>query len=105
MKELHIIALQNKRDKYRFLAHNSHFLEHQRKVKEKNERYKIIIVQKTLTSKSKKEIWKIIHRILNSSEKTLNADTNELNKYFNISMRGNHALLQPKLTAEMNSKT
>ena len=30
-----------------------------------------------------KETWKIIHRILNPSNKTLEADTDELNKYFN----------------------
>ena len=34
------------------------------------------------TSKNSKEIWKIVHLILNPSDKTLEADTNELNKYF-----------------------
>ena len=36
-----------------------------------------------LTSKNSKEIWKIVHPIFNPSDKTLDADTNELNIYFN----------------------
>ena len=43
----------------------------------------VTFYKKILTSKNTKEIWKIVHRILNFSEKTLNADTNELSKYFN----------------------
>ena len=36
-----------------------------------------------LTSKITKEIRKIVPRVLNSSKKSLQADTNELHKYFN----------------------
>ena len=39
--------------------------------------------KKILTSENSKEIWNIVHRILNPSDKTLEADTNELNKCFN----------------------
>ena len=38
--------------------------------------------KKILTSKNTKEIWKRVHRILNPSGKTPNANTIELNKYF-----------------------
>ena len=44
---------------------------------------KTAFYKKILTSKNSKEIWKIVHRILNPSDKTLEADTNKLNKYFN----------------------
>ena len=33
--------------------------------------------------KNSKEIWIIVHQILNPSDKTLEADTNALNKYSN----------------------
>ena len=36
-----------------------------------------------LTSKITKEIRKIVPRVLSSSKKSLQADTNELHKYFN----------------------
>ena len=89
MKQLDIIELQNQRDKYTFLAHNIPSKENwinfrnarnklTKKIKTKTAFYK-----KILTSKNSKEIWKIVHCILNPSEKTLEADTNELNKYFN----------------------
>ena len=42
-----------------------------------------MIFEKGFKSQNTKEIWKTVHRILNPSEKTLEADTNESNKYFN----------------------
>ena len=55
--------------------------------------------KKIITSRSTKEIWKIVHPILNHSKKTMKADTSELNKYF-----GKTTTLLVTLTAMMNSK-
>ena len=84
MKQLDIIELQKQRDKYRFLAHNipskgncTNFRNVRNKLTKKIKGTKI------LTPKNSKEIWKIVHRIFHPNNKTLEADTNELNKYFN----------------------
>ena len=85
-----IVELQKQRDKQRFLAYNIpskenwiNFGNTRNKLKKKIKDTKAAFYKKTLTSKNSKEIWKIVHRILNPSDKTLEADTNELNKYFN----------------------
>ena len=52
------------------------------KLKEKIQDTKTAFYKKILISKNSKEIWKIVHRILNPSDKTLEADTNELNQHF-----------------------
>ena len=44
---------------------------------------KTAFYKKILKLKNSKENWKIVHRILNPSDKSLETDTNELNKYFN----------------------
>ena len=89
MKQLDNFKLQNQRDKYRFLAHNIpskenwiNFRNARNKLK-KTKDTKTAFFKKILTSKISKEIWKIIHRILNPSDIILEADTNELNKSFN----------------------
>ena len=48
------------------------------KIKETKTTYK-----KTLSFKSYKEKWKLVHRILKPNDNTLKIDTNKLNKYFN----------------------
>ena len=90
MKQLNIIELQKQRHKHRFLALNIpskenwiNFRNARNKLKTKIKDSKAAFYKKILTSKNSKEIWKIVHRILNPSDKTLVADTNELNKYFN----------------------
>ena len=90
MKQLHIIELQKQRDKYRFLAHNIpnkenwiNFRNARNKLKKKIKDTKTAFYKKILTSKNSNEIWRIVHRILNPNEKTLEADTNELSKCFN----------------------
>ena len=90
MKQLDITELQKQRHKYRFLAHNMpskenwiNFRDARNKLKRKIKDTKTAFYKKILKSKNSKEIWKIVHRILNPSDKTLEADTNELNKYFN----------------------
>ena len=80
MKQLDI-ELQKQRDKYRFLAHNipskenwinfrSTRIRRRKKIKDTNTAF----YKKILTSKNSKEIWKTVHRILNPSGKTLEAD-------------------------------
>ena len=88
--KLDIIELEKQRDKYRFLAHNipskenwRNFRNASNKLKKKIKDTKTEFYKKILTSKNSKEIWKIVHRILSPSDKTLEADTNELNQYFN----------------------
>ena len=90
MKQLDIIELQKQRDKNRFLAHTIatkenwiNFRNARNKLKKKIKDTKAAFYKKILISKNSKEIWKIIHRILNPSNKTLEADTNGLNKFFN----------------------
>ena len=90
MKQLDIIELQKQRDKYRFLAHNIpnkenwiNFRNARNKLKKKIKDTKTAFYKKILTSKNSNEIWRIVHRILNPNEKTLEADTNELSKCFN----------------------
>ena len=87
--KLDIIELEKQRDKYRFLAHNipskenwRNFRNASNKLKKKIKDTKTEFYKKILTSKNSKEIWKIVHHILNPSDKTLEADTNELSKYF-----------------------
>ena len=82
--------ITKKRYIYRFLAHNIpskenwiNFRNARNKLKKNNKRHKTAFYKKILTSKNSKGIWKIVHRILNPSDKTLEADTNELNKYSN----------------------
>ena len=89
MKELDIIELQKQGDKYRFLAHNipskekwKNFRNARNKLK-KIKDTKTAFYKKILTLKNSNELWKIVHRILNPSDKTLEADTNELKKYLN----------------------
>ena len=76
MKQLDIIELQKHRDKYRFLAHNIpskenwiNFRSARNKLKKKNKWHKTAFYKKILTSKNSKEIWKIVHRIVNPSKK------------------------------------
>ena len=88
--KLDIIELEKQRDKYRFLAHNipskenwRNFRNASNKLKKKIKDTKTEFYKKILTSKNSKEIWKIVHCIFNPSGKTIEADANESNKYFN----------------------
>ena len=90
MKQLDITELQKQRNKYRFLAHNipskenwTNFRNVRNMLKKKINGTKTAFYKNILTPKNSKEIWKIVHRIFHPSNKTLEADTNELNKYFN----------------------
>ena len=90
MKQLDIIELQKQRDKFRFLLHSIpnkenwiNFRNGRNKLKKKIKDKKTAFYKKILTSQKSKETWKIVHRILNPSSITFEADTNELNIYFN----------------------
>ena len=90
MKQLDIIELQKQCNNNRFLPHNTpskenwiNFRNARNKLKKKIKDTKATFYKIILTSQNSKEIWKIVHRILNPSDKTLEADTNELNKCFN----------------------
>ena len=74
MKQLDIIELQ-KRDKYKFLAHNIpskenwiNFRNTRNKLKKKIKDTKTAFYKKILTLKNSKEIWKIVHPISNPSD-------------------------------------
>ena len=84
------MELQKQRDKYRLLPHNIPsnenwitFRNARNKLKKKIKDTITAFHKKILTLENSKEIWKIVHRILKPSDKTLEADTNELNKCFN----------------------
>ena len=106
MKEIDIITLQNKSHKYRLFPRNSpsednwtNFRITRNELMKKIKNKKTSFYKSILTLKNTKEIWKIVHRVLNPSGKTPNAYTNELKKYFNET-----ATSQPKLTTKMKSK-
>ena len=84
MKQIDIIELQKQRDRYRYLAHYIpskenwiNFRNTRNRLKKKIKDTKTAFYTKIITSKISKEIWKIVHRILNPSDKTLEADTND----------------------------
>ena len=90
MKEIDIIALQNKSHKYRLFPRNSpsednwtNFWITRNELMKKIKNKKSSFYKRILTLKNKEEIWKIVYRVLNPSGKTPNAYTNELKKYFN----------------------
>ena len=69
------ITLQAKKNWTNYLNFRSVL---RKKIKKKNNN---TILLKDFNIKNTKEIMKIVHVILNHSEKTLKADINELNKY------------------------
>ena len=80
MKQLDITELQKQRGKYRFLAHNIPSKENwitfrnaRNKLKKKNKRHKNSILQENSN----------IQKLKINLYKTLEVDTNKLNKYFN----------------------
>ena len=82
MKQIDIIELQKQCHKYSIPSKESwiYFRNARNKLKKKIKETKTEFYKKILTSKNSKEIWKIAHSILNPSDKTLAADTNELNR-------------------------
>ena len=53
------------------------------KSKKRSKKKKLNSIEKVLSSKNSKKIWKVIHRILNPNMSTLQADPSALNELFN----------------------
>ena len=84
-----IRQLQAERDKLRLEAHNKNndeswaaFRTIPNKIKGVISKAKRSFFIKALSSKHPKEVWRVIHRVLNPSTSPLRADPNQLNKYF-----------------------
>ena len=58
------------------------FRESRTKIKKAIKEKKTQFYRKVLSSKNSKEIWKVIHRILNPNMRTLQADPFALNEFF-----------------------
>ena len=59
------------------------YRESENKIKNASKEKKTHFYRKVLSSKNSKEIWKVIHRILNPNMSTLQADPSALNEFFN----------------------
>ena len=89
-KDIKINKLQRERDHWRHEAHRNatdenwgNFRESRNKIKKAIKEKKTQFYRKVLSSKNNKEIWKVIHRILNPNMSTLQADPSVLNEFFN----------------------
>ena len=90
MKDIKINKLQRERDHWRHEAHKNPtdenwatYRESRNKIKKAIKEKKTQFYRKVLSSKNSKEIWKVIHRILNPNMSTLQADPSALNEFFN----------------------
>ena len=84
-----IRQLQAERDKLRLEAHNKNNDESWAAFRTIRNKIKVVISKakrsffiKALSSKRPKEVWRVIHRVLNPSTSPLRADPDQLNKYF-----------------------
>ena len=89
MKCDEILYLQHERDKLRKLAHSSQadkdwdlFRAVKNKLKTAIRHSHSVFISKALSSKKPKEVWQVIHRILNPSQRPLQKDPETLNKFF-----------------------
>ena len=90
MKDIKINNLQRERDHWRHEAHKNPtdenwetYRESRNKIKKAIKEKKTQFFRKVLSSKNSKEIWKVIHCILNANMNTLQADPSALNVFFN----------------------
>ena len=90
MKDIKINKLQRDRDHWRHEAHKNPtdknwgtYREYRNKIKKPIREKKTQFYRKVLSSKNSKEIWKVIHRILNPNTSTLQADPSAVNEFFN----------------------
>ena len=90
MKDVEIASLQKERDELRYIAHQQpcednwqRFRNVRNEIKKKINDTKTKFYKKALSSKTSKDVWKVIHRILNPSRSVINTDVNELNSHFN----------------------
>ena len=89
LKDLNITELKRKRDKLRYTAHQTQsdedwvlFRKIRNKLKSSIKSAKTTFLKKALSSKRTVDVWKIIHRILKPSPKTLQIDPETLNKHY-----------------------
>ena len=82
--------MQYERDHWRHEAHKNPtdenwgtYRESKNKIKKAIKEKKTQFYRKVLSLKNSKEIWKVIHRILNPNMSTLEADPSTLNEFFN----------------------
>ena len=90
MKDIKINGLQRERDHWRHEAHKNPtdenwrtYRESRNKIRKAIQEKKTQFYRKFLSSKTSKEIWKVIYRILNPNMSTLQADPSTLNEFFN----------------------
>ena len=90
MKDIKINNLQRQRDHWRHEAHKNPtdenwetYRDSRNKIKKAIKEKRTQFYRKVLSSKNSKEIWKVIHRILNTNMNTLHADPSALNVFFN----------------------
>ena len=90
MKDIKTNKFQRERDPWRDEVHKNPtdenwgtFRESRNKIKKAIKEKKTRFYRKVLSSKNNKEIWKVIHRILNPNMSTLQADPSALNEFFN----------------------
>ena len=90
MKDIKINKLQRERNNWRYEAHKNPtdknwgtYRESRNKIKKVIKEKKTQFYRKVLTSKNSKEIWKVIHRILNTNMSTLQIDPSALNEFLN----------------------
>ena len=90
MKDIKIDKLKQERDHWGHKAYKNPadenwriYRESRNKIKEAIKDKKTQFYRKVLSSKNSKEIWKVIHRILNPNMSTLQTDPSALNEYFN----------------------
>ena len=89
MKDIKINNLQRERDHWRYEVHKNPtdenwetYREPRNKIKKAIKEKKTQFYRKVLSSENSKEIWKVIHRILNPNMNTLHADPSALNVFF-----------------------
>ena len=90
MKDVEIASLQKERDELRYIAHQQpcednwqRFRNVRNEIKKKIDDTKTKFYKKALSSKTNKDVWKVIHRILNPSRSVINTDVNELKSHCN----------------------
>ena len=89
MKSDEIFHLQHERDKLRKQAHSSNsdkdwdlFRAVRNKLKTAIRHSRRVFISKALSSKRPKEVWQVIHRILNPSQHPIQQDPDKLNTFF-----------------------
>ena len=115
MKDIKINNLQRERDHWRYEAYKNPtdenwetYRESRNKIKKAIKEKKTQFYRKVLSSKNNKEIWKVIHRILNPNMNTLHSDPSALNVFFNKTAErlvGQNATTDDNILSHIDSLT